>query len=175
MAYDISLYFLRDSTKSMVSLCQLGVGLMVGSIFVCMFKGEPQKKFLATLSIDQQKAFSQIVSERFFIYVAALFIGSAIGYASLQTRCGLGDNMRICFAVGVTFISAYIIYQVWPKSRYTLQFLTSQTQTLAWLNYYKSMKNLYHVGFFVGIIGFGVFSLGFVQSNKPITTGGDFS
>lgn len=147
---------------------------MAGSIVVCMFKGEPQKKFLSTLSLEQQKVFSQIVGERFFIYVAALVIGSALGFASLQTCSGVGDNMRICCAVGVTFISAYIIYQVWPKSRYMLQFLTNQNQTLAWINYYKSMKNLYHIGFFVGLIGFAVFSLGFIQTNKPVVVGGAY-
>lgn len=149
-----------------VSLCQVGIGLIVGSLVVCMYKGNTKKMFLSTLTLDQQQVFKSISRERFFIYTVSLALGGVLGYIAVKaTPPESGDTARVCGGVGVAFITAYLTYQMWPKSHYMLQYLTAPQQTVAWLEYYKTMKNLYHTGFLVGLLGFGILSKGCIAGS----------
>lgn len=147
-----------------ISLCQIGAGLVFGSLVVCMFQTASKKQFLATLTAEQQQIFKAIIRERMFIYVSSLLAGSVVGFIALTNANFAGENTRVCTAVGIAFVVAYLSYQLWPKSRFMLEYLTTTQQTAAWVEYYKSMKQLYHIGFIVGLVGFGVFSKGFVTA-----------
>ena len=148
-----------------VSLCQIGAGLVFGSLIVCMFQTSSKKVFMASLSPEQREIFKSIIRERMFIYISSLLAGSIVGFVALKSSSFAGENTKVCTAVGIAFVVAYIVYQLWPKSRFMLEYLVTQQQTLAWVNYYKSMKQLYHTGFLIGLIGFGVFSKGIVKAD----------
>lgn len=162
-AQGLRISFFPDHEKMNVSLCQIGAGLVFGSIIVCMFQTSSKKMFMASLSAEQQAVFKGIIRERMFIYISSLLAGSVAGFIALKSSDFAGENTKVCTAVGIAFVVAYIAYQLWPKSRFMLEYLVSPQQTLAWVNYYKSMKQLYHIGFLIGLVGFGVFSKGVVR------------
>lgn len=147
-----------------VSLCQIGASLLFGSLIVCMFQTPSKKMFMATLSAEQLVVFKSIIRERLFVYMTSLFVGSVLGFIAIKNLDFEGENTKVCTGVGIAFAVAYIVYQLWPKSKYMLEYLTTPQQTGAWLTYYKSMKQLYHVGLLVGLVGFGLFSKGCVGS-----------
>lgn len=148
-----------------VSLCQIGTGLVFGSLLVCMFQTPSKKTFMSTLTAEQQLVFKGIIRERLFIYMSSLFVGTVVGFVVMNNAYFAGENTRVCAAVGVAFIVSYIMYQLWPKSRFMLEYLTTPTQTVAWLTYYKSMKQLYHIGVLIGLVGFGLFSKGCISES----------
>lgn len=145
------------------SFCQVGISLIVASLVVILYQGPAKKAFWSVLSAEQKRVCDDIGRERLMIYLISLALGGVVGYGALSFTSSLNDNLRVCGAAGVAMIVAYFTYQLWPKSRYMIHYLTDQQQTIAWLNYYKSMKNLYHTGFLIGLIGFSVFSKGCIE------------
>lgn len=151
-----------------VSLCQVGIGLIVGSLVVNMYQGNAKKTFMATLTLEQQVLFKSISRERFFIYTVSVALGAVLGFVAIKASPPeAGDTARVCGGVGIAFITAYLTYQMWPKSRFMLQYLTSPYQTVAWLDYYRVMKKMYHTGFLIGLVGFGVLGKGCIAGTGP--------
>ena len=46
-----------------------------------------------------------------------------------------------------------------PKTTYMLQHLKGEDQINAWLEIYKSMRQRYILGFFIGVVGYAVFAV----------------
>lgn len=138
----------------MLSYCQLGAGLITGSVLVSLFSTQGKKQFVATLSAEQLALFKEIGRSRLAIYLGGLAIGGLIGwimYAGSKEKTWQG----VCPAVGVAALTTYFVYKLYPKEKWMLNYLNPE-QTRAWLEMYKTMCVNYHVGFLVGMAGYAV-------------------
>jgi hypothetical protein len=146
----------------MFSPCQIGAGLITGSVLVSVFSTQGKKEFVATLSEEQLALFREICRSRLAIYIGALAIGGLLGwilFASSSDKSWTG----VCPAVGVAAFAAYFVYKLYPKQKWMLNYLNIE-QTRAWLEMYKTMSVNFHGGFLVGMVGYAILLKGLCPS-----------
>jgi uncharacterized membrane protein YfcA len=117
-----------------------------------------------TLDNDQKKIYEQIVKERLKIY----YIGSLVGlflavlyvfyYYKKQPALYL-----ICSFVVIFFVTQIIVYMIYPKTLYMLDYINTNEQAKAWMQVYNKMMSNYMIGFTLGLIGFGLLCLAFYR------------
>lgn len=112
-------------------------------------------QFINTLDSHQQQIFLQIHEERMQIFVFALIIGLICGtiFLLFMPEHGL---VRTCSFALITLSLTYLVYILYPKSRYMLSYLDRPNQKEAWHRVYKTMR--YHM--FMGMLfGAGAYML----------------
>ncbi len=144
----------------MVTMCQVGAGLVTASILVSVLSTQGKKQFVASLDAAQAEAYKRVARERLMIYLAALAIGGVAGWSVVSNVGSESGWSAVCAGTGVATVVAYFVYRLWPKELWMLNYLTSPQQTQLWLQMYRSMSLNFHVGFLVGICGFAVFFRG---------------
>lgn len=143
-----------------LSYCVLGAGLLFASI-VCMATSKNagyHADFQNLLSPDQMNKYKSIVNERLSIYIQGLLIGAILGLIVVSMLDKVTTTNRVCVFVVVALLFNVIYYLLMPKTSYMLQHLNSDEQVNAWLRVYKSMRQRYILGFFVGVVGYAVFA-----------------
>jgi len=111
------------------------------------------KKFKKLLDKPQVDIYKKIHNERLAIYIQGMILG-LLSAVLLVHLLNLKDMSKVCTFIVITLLINVVYYQLYPKTTYMLQHLTTQDQVDAWLEIYKEMKLKKIVGVIVGIIGY---------------------
>lgn len=144
-----------------LSYCLLGAGFLFGSI-ACMATSKNagnHADFQKLLSPEQMNTYQVIVNERLSIYTQGLLIGVILGLLVVSMLSELTTLNRVCVFVVVALVFNILYYMLMPKTTYMLQHLKGEDQINAWLEIYKSMRQRYILGFFIGVVGYAVFAV----------------
>ena len=156
----------------MLTMCQVGAGLVTASVLVSMLSTQGKKQFLASLDAEQLALFKRIARTRLMIYLAALGVGGAVGWLVVSGMGADSGWSGACAGTGVAAAVAYFVYRLWPKDLWMLNYLTSPHQTQLWLQMYRTMALNFHAGFLVGVAGYAVFLRGFCRGKARAAADG---
>ena len=149
----------------MLTLCQVGIGLVAASVAVAMLSTRGKKEFMASLTPEQLSAYRHIARSRLVIYLASLAAGAAGGW--LAPHLGIVRSpgwSGACARAGVGAVVSYVVYRIWPKKHWMIDHLTGNAalgvdahrQAQLWLEMYKTVSWNFHAGFLVGLAGYAV-------------------
>lgn len=145
---------IEDKKMTCNTSCILAVGLIFASLFT-IFTPEKitlQRNFMALLSEEQKAKYIEIKKERLHIYLMGFVIGILLAFAIvLYLKKSLFTN--VCLVGAIVFIFNYFFYVLYPKSSYMITELDDREDREAWLEMYKHLSMMYHVGFVVGVLG----------------------
>lgn len=144
-------------------LCPYSCALAFGflgcslSIFLSTRKDLLANQFADSLDQKQKEIYFQVVNERFNNYTRGTILGIVLGalFLAYAQRNGIDKSSTICGIILIIGISQYIVYKFTPKSVWMLNYLEKREQIDAWLEIYKYMSYRCHIGFIVGLIGYG--------------------
>ena len=140
--------------------CSIATAFIVASFFVMMNTNAKMLKndFVSSLNEGQKEIYMKIIQERSSIYLQGMFLGLVLGVIFLMTQKDK-SVVQICGFASILFAVSYFYYILKPKSEWILPYLDTE-QSKKWLEIYKTMSYRYHLGFFVGFIGFTFFAYG---------------
>lgn len=138
--------------------CSLAFVFIISMIYM-MFsidKNEIKNNFINKLDDNQKNIYKNIVEERRNIYFMGYGIGFIISlfliYFKSYFNIKINKNSVICFILGITFLTTYFFYILYPKSNYMILHLKNENQIKEWLKVYKTMQWNYHFGLVLGLI-----------------------
>lgn len=144
--------------------CGIALAFIMASIYTMMTNTEQHKKLRDSFDEEGKKAYDKITSERLELYVKGSIAGLIIATGFfLWAREKLGTIPTVCSFVIIMFIVQIAVYSLTPKSDFVLNYVKSNEQSKMWLEVYNTMKNRYHIGFFVGLVGYGVLCYAFMK------------
>lgn len=138
------------------------IGYFLGSQIVKLNK-DIFINFRESLDNNQKRIYSSIVNERRNIAIFSLIIGlilSTIICSHLYYSKDLKTptNNLVCLFIALTLFSILVVYNITPKSKYMLSYLTDTEQVNNWLEIYKSFKNANYTGLLLGMVIFYIYS-----------------
>lgn len=101
--------------------------------------------FQNTLNQAQLAVWEKIKKERTRIFVIASIAGVLVGIA-------LRSN--VCLAISAALFTQMMMYKMWPKSMYIMDFVESPDQGMAWMRMSNSMTAFGDIGTIVGVLGY---------------------
>lgn len=136
--------------------CFISAAFFGSSVYMMTVNNDIKDELYNSLSEEAQLHYKKIVKERVSIYIKATI--AAIVLAILVNTFYLSKNNscinNTCISTAVYFFTQYIVYSLHPKSDWVLNHLENKEQTQLWLKKYKYMKNKWHVGLILGIVGY---------------------
>ncbi len=134
--------------------CFLAIGLLIAMLFTMLTpeKITLEKKYLELLSETQREKYYKVRKERAGIYLSGFGIGFVIAFLVIwYMKKSLFTN--VCLVGAIVFVFSYFYYVFYPKSMYMITELDDKEDRVAWLNIYKHMQKMYHLGFVLGVLG----------------------
>lgn len=132
-------------------ICMFAAAMFGSMLYVTFnpYKFDVLSQFINTLDSQQQQIFLQIHEERMQIFVFALITGLICGtiFLLFMSEHGL---VRSCSFALITLGVTYLVYMLYPKSRYMLSYLVRPNQKEAWLRVYKTMRYRNFMGMLLG-------------------------
>jgi len=141
----------------------LGLALIGGSVSTLSVNEEQQNYLKNTFSDDLDKIYDNIVIERRHHYIVGLVVGILLSILIVKNVSDLNYFSQVMLFLAITIPTSVLYYSLMPKSDYMLNHLKTPEQNKAWLEVYNTMKNRYHIGFFVGLVGYGVLCYAFMK------------
>lgn len=137
--------------NSCTLICMGAAALFVSMLYVSFnpYKHDVLSQFINTLDSQQQQIFLQIHEERMKIFVLGIIIGLICGTIILLFMSEHGIVRSCSFAI-VTLAVTYLVYILYPKSKYMLTYLVRPNQKEAWLRVYKTMQYRSYMGMLLG-------------------------
>jgi hypothetical protein len=130
-----------------------------------MTNSDIHKKLRDSFDDEGKKAYDKIVGQRLELYMKGSIAGLVLATGFfLWARQKLGTIPTVCSFVIIMYIVQIAVYTLTPKSDFVLNYVKTNEQSKLWLEVYNTMKNRYHIGFFVGLIGYGTLCYAFTQS-----------
>ena len=142
--------------------CAIAIGFIIASFYIMITNNKTHDALKNSLDEKGKKAYDKIVSERLKLYIIGSIVGLivALGFYFWSKKY-LNSITRVCSFVIIIFIIQIMIYTLVPKSDYVLNYITTNEQSKLWLENYNTMKNKYHTGFIIGLIGYGIICYAF--------------
>ena len=142
------------------STCAIATGF-IGSSLSIMFSTQKNllsSQFVETLDDKQKAVYFKIVKERFNIYIQGTILGIILSviFYFYGTRNNLSNRTLICSTIVIIGLTQYLYYILMPKTDMILDHLNNNTQVRAWSNIYKYMQRQFHLGFLLGLVGYGL-------------------
>ena len=135
----------------------LQCGFSFAFLFTSFFMMLSSKKgeFIDNLGKGKLSIYKKIVKERrniWFLSTVSAIIISFIYHKNFSS----GDNNKIlaCSNTLVFFLVQYFVYSLYPKKNWMLDNLSEKKDIKNWLKMYKKMKNRWHLGLILGLIGY---------------------
>jgi site-specific recombinase len=75
-----------------------------------------------------------------------------------QSNIGL-----VCGAVIIFFVTQILVYMIYPKDKYMLDYIDSNDQARAWIKNYNEMMKNYLIGFVLGLVGYIILCFAFLK------------
>jgi hypothetical protein len=143
--------------------CALAVAFIAAAIYISINSKSTTQEFEKTLDPAQKAIYQKIVNERMKIYLIASAIGAVLGILYIIGMRKKQSTMAlVCIAVVIFFVTQIIVYMVWPKTGYMLNYVNTNEQSKAWMAVYNDMMNNYLIGFVLGLIGYGIICYAFL-------------
>lgn len=140
-----------------VITCSLAVGFVAASLLVMITKSDKHLKLRNALEEQSRGAYDKIVAERTKLFIKGSIIGLIAALLFYFWAKNKMNNVSIvCLFISIIFIVQVLFYILTPKSDYILNHIKTQEQAKLWYDVYKDMKFKYHLGFIIGIVGYGV-------------------
>ena len=140
--------------------CAIATGF-IGSSIALM--ASTRKHLLASdlvnsLDETQKVIYYSIVEERFRAYIIGAIIGIILSviYIYYAKQTDASAQTVICSVIVIVGISQYLYYTLVPKSQWMLNHLNDKEQVDRWLEMYKYMSYRCHMGFALGLVGYGL-------------------
>jgi uncharacterized membrane protein YfcA len=122
-------------------------------------------KLIESLDDDGRNAVNNIVKQRVLLYVKGSILGLIVAIVFLLwSNNKFAKYTTICTFIVIMFVVQIGIYVLTPKKDYILKHLKTPAQAELWLNVYNEMKTRYHLGFFGGLIGYGILCYAMVKA-----------
>ena len=137
--------------------CGIGLALMIGTLFTMSGgKNKVFKNFKKDLTDEQKKIYKEISSERMRIYLYSTLIGIVVSYSyhTILNKNPELAGLLSCQNSIIFFVVQYLSYNVWPKSKWILDYLKSEKQIKRWVRKYSIMKSRYYIGIILGLISY---------------------
>ena len=141
--------------------CAFAVAFLIASAYIMLTTTKKNDyQFDSVLGPIYEK----IVQERMKIYLIATIVGAVLGLIYLfWMRRKQSTLPLVCTSVLIFFVTQWIIYMVYPKSDYILNYISDNQQSKLWLEQYNEMMNKFWIGFVVGLVGYSVLCLAFAK------------
>ena len=150
--------------------CLISLVFIFAMIFtnLSLDKYEVVKNFKDTLNEKQKKTYKDITDERRKIYYQGFLIGLLLSIIIVylfnkSLSPVFNKTSTLCIVGATSFLTNYLYYILTPKSDYMLLHLTNKNQINEWLNVYKKMQYINHLGFALGIVGVVILSNAFCK------------
>ena len=122
--------------------------------------------YQAQLPAELQNTYQEIVSERSRIYYYGYLLGFILSvviilYNTQIKKDKLSTFSMVSIVVCVSFITNYLYYILYPKSKWMLDSIKTEEQTKAWLKMYQGMQKYFHLGLVLGVVAIGIFAFAF--------------
>jgi hypothetical protein len=144
-----------------VIVCLLAFSLVGMFVFkhINGYSTEKYIRFNNSLNRDQKIIYNEIKKERRNIFIISLFVSISLCILIISNlnRYNTKPKYLICFTLSLFIFILYMSYTLIPKSKYMLEYLTSQEQIRLWLDIYKSYRNANQYGLLFGILVFYIF------------------
>lgn len=141
--------------------CALAVAFIVASLYIMLSKSN----YSDYENVFDKEILDKIVKERLKIYMIASIIGIILGVIYvIWKKNKVSTFPLICTAILIFFITQWIVYMVYPKSDYLLNYVTNNEQSKAWLNVYQQMMKKFLIGFLIGLVGYGLLCLAILRN-----------
>ncbi len=136
--------------------CLISAAFFGSSVMMMTTNNDIKDELYNSMSEDARIQYKKIIKERVQIYIkstilaiaAAVFINTF--YLSKENTC----INNTCISTSVYFFVQYMVYSLHPKSDWVLNHLENKEQTSLWLKKYKYMKNKWHTGILLGVVGY---------------------
>lgn len=144
-------------------LCFIGLSFILGKVFIALNPNikKENREYLQTLDNFQYRMYLKTVNERKNIYFQATFIGLVVGFIVLLICKNKSNFSKACAFVATVFIIQYFWYMLSPKKYVMLKYLNNKKQIEEWHDVYKAYQFSYHLGLFVGLVGYFLFGWGY--------------
>jgi len=140
------------------------IGASIYTMIKCTSCG-PFTDYQNSLDAEQNIEYGKIVKERRLLYIKGLIVGIILAAAYLYYVTGTVNPMEhSCVVAAIVMFTQYMVYTLTPKSKYMVTMLKNSDQQSKWLDVYKFMKNRYHIGMLLGIVGY--FILSYIVLNR---------
>lgn len=140
--------------------CALAVAFIVASLYIMLSKSN----YSDYESVFDKEILDKIVKDRLKIYIIASIVGIILGLIYvIWKKNKISTFPLICTAILIFFITQWIVYMVYPKSDYLLNYVTNNEQSKAWLNVYQQMMKKFLFGFIIGLVGYGLLCLAILR------------
>jgi uncharacterized membrane protein YfcA len=144
--------------------CAFAIAFLVASLYIMLTTHKGQYESEMDLDFDQKIIYKGIVKDRIKIYMIASIIGAILGLLYLVYMKNKAPFTQVvCTAILIFFLVQLIIYMVFPKDDYMLNHINGKKQAQAWNQMYLSMMKKFWIGFFLGLIGYGLICLALVR------------
>lgn len=110
------------------------------------------KEFESSLSDEQKKIMIDIVNERIKIMIFGVCVGLLASFGVYMLTKPKNFNGAMFLISGVTLLTSYFWYILFPKKKYMIETLNSSEQIKLWNEVYKVMQNRFHYGLLFGMI-----------------------
>jgi cytochrome bd-type quinol oxidase subunit 2 len=141
--------------------CALAVAFIIASLYIMLSKNN----YSDYENVFDKEILDKIVKDRLKIYIIASIIGIILGLIYvIWKKNKISTFPLICTAILIFFITQWIVYMIYPKSDYLLNYVTNNEQSKAWLNVYQQMMKKFLIGFLIGLVGYGLLCLAVIRN-----------
>jgi amino acid transporter len=145
--------------------CSIAVGFIIASIMTMMAKNNSFFELREKVDEQSRKEIDRIVRERMLLYVRGSLLGIILAIVFLfWAKYKFAKYTTICTFIIIMFIVQIGVYTISPKRDFILNHLKTPEQNKLWLEVYKDMKKRYHLGFIIGLVGYGVLCYAVIDS-----------
>jgi hypothetical protein len=128
----------------MNGFCAVAFALTGSTLATLFMNRRYMQRFEASLDDAQKSIYHDIQTERLRIYFFATFLGSVAGVWTARRDA--------CMSVSLALTVQTLVYCLWPKTRYMMEHVNTPEQSALWIQKYRHMSLLGHVGTAVGLL-----------------------
>lgn len=152
--------------------CYLSAACIGSSIYMMLSRSSKHQELYQTLNDKQKETYNKIKKERLLIWMKATILGVlfSIVFAKFGKYYFDIDNSfnRSCIGTLIFYGVQYMVYSIHPKSDYMLNHIDNNEQAKAWLGIYNSMKNKWHMGMLLGLIGYFLLNMVIFKNKSQV-------
>ena len=131
-----------------------GFGLLGASFYTSVSSDNQNLIYKKSLNSEAINIYNNIVKERATLYTKGLILGFIFVFLInyFYSSNFINNFHKITFFILIILLTALLFYTLMPKSDYMLNHVNTNSESKAWLEMYKIMKNKYNTGFILGAL-----------------------
>lgn len=141
--------------------CFISAAFFGSSIYMMTVDDDKKDALYNEMKPETRVHYDKIKKERMKIFGIATGVAfimatmvNQVGASMIPSaRCNDCFN-KSCISTATYFFTQYMVYSLYPKSDWVLNHIENKEQAKLWLKKYNYMKNKWHAGLLLGIIGY---------------------